>query len=246
MSNAKFKLNVLSGNVLKIIAAVCMLIDHIGYILFPDVIALRIIGRLSFPLFAFMIAEGCRYTKNKVRYFSFIFILAVLFQIVYYIVSKSLYLNVFITFSLSILVIFALQTFKAQLQNKDAKVLYKILSGLLFVLAVAIVYLLNLKFIIDYGFWGCMLPVFATIFHYKGENKLLQKLDCNLMHVLTFSLGLVLLCLFDSFDIIYYSLFSIPLLLLYSGKRGRLNMKYFFYIFYPLHLVILYGISMII
>ena len=43
-----------------------------------------------------------------------------------------------------------------------------------------------------------------------------------------------------------YSLFAIPLLALYSGKRGKANLKYFFYIFYPLHLVVIQAISMII
>ena len=55
----------LSNDRLKIIAAAAMLIDHIGAYLLPQVRILRIIGRIAFPIFAFMIAEGCRYTKNK-------------------------------------------------------------------------------------------------------------------------------------------------------------------------------------
>jgi hypothetical protein len=55
----------LSGSTIKIIACILMAIDHIGYHLFPNLIILRIIGRLSMPLFAFFIAEGCYYTKNK-------------------------------------------------------------------------------------------------------------------------------------------------------------------------------------
>ena len=57
----------LSGNALKIIGAITMLIDHMGVVLFPGIAILRIIGRISFPIFAFMIAEGCRYTKNKLK-----------------------------------------------------------------------------------------------------------------------------------------------------------------------------------
>ena len=56
----------LSGNALKIIAAISMVIDHVGLMFFPTLKILRIIGRLAYPIFAFMIAEGCYYTKNKV------------------------------------------------------------------------------------------------------------------------------------------------------------------------------------
>ena len=55
----------LTGNALKILAALFMTIDHIGVMLFPRVLVLRIIGRLALPIFAFMIAEGCKYTRNK-------------------------------------------------------------------------------------------------------------------------------------------------------------------------------------
>ena len=55
----------LTGNQLKLIALVTMTIDHIGMQLFPRVRLLRIIGRLAFPIFAYMIAEGCRYTRNR-------------------------------------------------------------------------------------------------------------------------------------------------------------------------------------
>ena len=58
----------LSGNQLKIIAMLTMLVDHIGVQLFPECIILRIIGRLSLPIFAYMIAEGCLHTRNRPKY----------------------------------------------------------------------------------------------------------------------------------------------------------------------------------
>jgi hypothetical protein len=57
----------LTGNQLKLIAAGAMLADHVGLMFFPEAELLRIIGRLAFPIFAFMIAEGCKYTRNKLR-----------------------------------------------------------------------------------------------------------------------------------------------------------------------------------
>lgn len=63
----------LTKNQLKILAMVCMTIDHIGAAFFPQAVWLRVIGRLAFPLFSYCIAEGCRYTRNKARYFGSVF-----------------------------------------------------------------------------------------------------------------------------------------------------------------------------
>ena len=68
----------LSGNALKIIAAITMFIDHMGLMLFPKTLIFRYIGRLAFPIFAFMIAEGCRYTRNRLRYWGGLSALALL------------------------------------------------------------------------------------------------------------------------------------------------------------------------
>ena len=54
----------LSGNALKILAAIFMTLDHMGLMLFPHIPLLRILGRLALPIFAFMIAEGCKYTRD--------------------------------------------------------------------------------------------------------------------------------------------------------------------------------------
>lgn len=54
----------LNINQLKLIAAVSMLVDHVGCILFPYFEIFRIVGRLAFPIFAFCLAEGVRYTKT--------------------------------------------------------------------------------------------------------------------------------------------------------------------------------------
>ena len=219
----------LSGNALKILAAIFMTIDHIGVILLPRVLLLRLIGRLALPIYAFMIAEGCKYTRNKKKYFGMVFGLGSVCQIVYYLFDGSLYFSILITFSLSILMVYALQYWK---QKKTA------LSGLVFGAAVAAVYLLNQAFEIDYGFWGCMLPVFAALAH--GTEQ-----DSDTVNITMLGIGLVFLGL--STDAVQcLALMALPLLYAYNGKRGTLNLKYFFYIFYPVHLVILEGIAMLI
>ncbi|MBR2337630.1 MAG: hypothetical protein IKA61_06775 [Clostridia bacterium] len=258
MKQKNFKFAFLSGNMLKILAAVCMVCDHVGLMFFPTVPIFRIIGRIAFPIFAFMIAEGCKYTKNKIKYFGMIFLMGVVFQMVYYVVDKSLYFCIFITFSTSILMIYALQLFKKQVFSKwNSSYLIRVVASLLLFSALVFgVYVLNSglevfgkEITVDYGFWGCMLPVFASLLHAdeKDENqRLLQKIDCVPLHVCAMAVGLFLTAYFltkSKFLYQYYSLIAIIPLLLYSGKRGKKKMKYFFYVFYPAHLVLLYGLS---
>lgn len=217
-----------SGNALKIFAAIFMTLDHMGLMLFPDQILFRILGRLALPIFAYMIAEGCKYTRNRKKYFAMVFGLGAVCQIVYWFVDRSLYFSILITFSLSILMIYALQVWS---ETKTA------VSGLSFVALVTAVWWLNQIFTIDYGFWGCMLPVFAALPHKTDYDR-------YPVSILTLGLGLIFLAL-DIGGIQIFSVLALPLLLAYSGRRGRWNMKYFFYIFYPAHLVILEAIALL-
>ncbi len=245
--NTSFKFSFLSGNALKIIAAVCMLIDHIGFLFFPQYPIFRIIGRIAFPIFAFMIAEGCRYTKNKLRYFLVIFLAAILFQLVYFLYSGSLYMRVFITFSCSIPMVYALQYAKKEWFSKNASWLRRMFSLGLFLLSLLTVYLLTRFVRMDYGLWGALLPLFASLFYAPNEEApaWFKKADSVPVHVLTMGIGLILLCS-RSVTLQYFSLLSLPLLLLYSGKRGKWKMKYFFYVFYPAHILMLEGIRILI
>lgn len=240
------KIGFLSGNALKIIAAVAMLIDHIGLMFFPSLTVLRIIGRLAFPIFAFMIAEGCRYTKNKLRHFLTLAAFALVIQVVYFIAMDSLLMSIFVTFSLSVILIYSLQYFKKCLFDGECTLIKKILSGLLFVGLVFGAYVLNLYLDIDYGFEGVMVPVFACLFHSDEKSPpLLKKLDTLPINLIPFCLGLLYMAAVGR-PINFYMTLSIPVLLLYSGKRGTKKLKYFFYFFYPLHLVALYGIDLFI
>lgn len=216
----------LSGNALKLIAALSMTLDHIGVLLLPGVLWLRIAGRLAMPVFAFMIAEGCKYTRNRKKYFGMVFGLGLICQLVYYLVDGSMYLSILLTFSLSILTIYALDRWK---RKKTAR------SAFVFAGTVAAVFVLNRVLTFDYGFWGCMLPVFASLAH--GTDY-----DCDPMSSALLGLGLIpLYC--DIGGIQFFSFLALPLLYAYNGRKGRLNLKYFFYIFYPVHLAVLQGIA---
>ena len=221
---------VLNGNHLKLIAALSMLLDHAGILLFPQIRLLRIIGRLAYPIFSFMIAEGCRFTKNKLRYFLMVFGLGAGCQTVYYFFSGDTYLNILLTFSVSILLIYLLQAAREE-KTWQKQALWSVLFCAGFMGTFGLTQVLT----VDYGFWGIMTPVLAAFSLGKGKTG--SKLPVLMMLV-----GLVLLAAEFGGDQ-YYALLALPLLLLYSGKRGKANLKYFFYIFYPVHLVVLQAIA---
>lgn len=227
----------LSGNILKIIALISMTIDHIGYILFPEVIWLRAVGRVAFPIYAFFIAEGCKYTKNKLKYFLLIFVLGVVCQVVSYLFAGQTTLNILLTFSLSISLIYLLTWLKKSILQNSTK--QTILAWILLIICIAGTYLLTSDTIsfsiidVDYGFWGIMLPVVASL----SDNKYIK--------MLLFSACLAILCC-RYWAVQWFSLVSVALLLCYNGTRGRHNIKYLFYIYYPVHIVVIYLIALII
>ena len=246
MSETRPKICCLSGNILKIIAAISMLIDHVGVMFFPSFKIFRILGRLAFPIFAFMIAEGCRYTKNRLRYFLTVLIMGITYAAVFYLYSGTLYFSILTTFTLSIMMTFALQEFKESLFDPNARIQKRVLTGIAFVLSVALSVVLDIYFKIDYGIVGCITPVLVSAFHSPKNNssKLFNTLDRLEWQVLGLSVGIALLYLVYG-GVRIYSFLAIPLLLLYSGKRGKWKMKYFFYVFYPAHLLALEGLYML-
>ena len=221
----------LSGNKLKLSAALSMTLDHIGAQIYTDCILFRVLGRFAMPIFAYMIAEGSKYTKNKKRYLTNMLLLAFVCQLVYFFASGSLYQCILVTFSLSIILIYVLDR---AIENKNIKNYIIAIVVFLSVYTVSEILPLVLKntdFAIDYGFAGIMLAVFI----YLGRGK-------NSKLILT-AIGLLFLC-FVNGGIQWYSMLAIIPLALYNGKRGKVNMKSFFYIYYPLHLVVINLISL--
>lgn len=215
----------LTGNQLKLLAMITMTIDHIGVILLPQYRLLRIIGRLAMPIYAYMIAEGCHHTHDRKAYFLRLAGLALVCQLVYGMVDRSLYQCILVTFSLSVVLICAIG--KAQETKTPAA-----LGGALFLLAAVYfvceeLYRFLPGFHVDYGFWGVLLPV---ILYFGGRN------------VWAFLAGTILLCLSVG-GLQWWSLCAVPLIALYNGQRGKHRLSWVFYLYYPAHLVVLYGIS---
>ncbi len=220
----------LTGNQLKLIALAAMTIDHIGVQFFPQSVIFRIIGRLALPIFAYMIAQGCRYTRNKARYLATIAAVALVCQLVYFFAMGSLYQCILVTFSLSILLIFSLD---AAIQKPSVK--NTTVAALAFVSVWCISDMLPRflpGFYVDYGFFGILLPVLIWL----GKDKWQCIVLCGI--------GLVLLSI--GTPVQWFSLLTLPLLALYNGTRGKMKLKYLFYIYYPTHLALIYLISLLI
>lgn len=217
----------LTGNQLKIIAMIAMTCDHVGLQLFPDVLLLRIIGRLALPIYAYMIAEGCRYTRNRKKYLLRLFLLAAGCQVVYFFAMGSLYQCILVTFSLSVCLICAIDNTQERTDLGSRLLALGVFCAVLF-LCVGLPLLLP-GFEIDYGFFGVLLPV--LIYFGKPSHHFLLA-------------GLLLLC-FAYGGIQWWCLAAIPLLGQYNDQRGKYPIGKLFYIYYPLHLVVIYGISLI-
>lgn len=228
----------LSANALKILAAVAMTVDHVGLVFFPGLPALRYIGRLAFPIFAFMIAEGCAHTRSPRRYFLNVLTLAVVCQTAYTVAMGQWFLCVPVSFSLAIPLVLALGCWK-RAQTIGSKIIW----GGAFFGGVAAVWVLTRFVTLDYGFWGCMLPVGASLFR-QLEGTKLRKLDRNLIHVLSMGVFMIPLAL-SLGPWQWWSMLALPFLKFYSGRLGKFKMKYFFYIFYPAHLLVIQGILLL-
>ena len=209
-----------------------MLIDHAGLLLFPDADWMRWVGRLAMPLFAFFIAEGCRYTSNKLRYFLRIFILGVLCQSVYIVEQLlaggrvySFYLNILLTFSVSILLCYA-YLFHEKTAEDDNPAKTK-LSAVLFLAAVFLAVGLCgwcnkisdetvYEVVFDYRLPGILLPLAAVAFRDRQKQ------------FVCYSFAMILFCVvcFERLPYVWFALADIPLLMFYNGKKGKAKLPF--------------------
>ncbi|MCD8238459.1 MAG: conjugal transfer protein TraX [Clostridiales bacterium] len=232
----------LNRDQLKIIAAISMTSDHIGYMIFPDAIALRITGRLAFPLFSYFIWQGSKYTHDKKKYLSGLLILGLLCILGYYVYCREIYLNSLISFSMSLCILYGIQYFKNKAKQNDIKRGLRGLSAS--ALCIFVSYLVCKNVFVDYGFQGVMLPVFAEVFDSFQDNKISERFNLN-PSLLGFATGLIWLS-YSMGGTEFFSLFSLPLLIFYNGQKGKYNLKGFFYWFYPLHLLAIGAIAAVI
>ena len=221
--------NGFTGNQLKLMAVISMTLDHIGAMLLPDVVLLRILGRLALPIFAYMIAEGCRHTRSRGRYLGRIAALAAVCQTVYFVSMGSVYMSILVTFSLSIMLICVIENFQRKRDLTSRMLAFGTLLGIFFVCVALPELWEGSDFGIDYGLMGVLLPVLI----YFGSEKT-KYLTAGLI-LLGFSYG----------GVQWFALAAVPLLGMYNGQRGKGSIGKWFYLYYPAHMAAIYGLSLI-
>lgn len=237
---------------LQIIAIIAMSIDHIAWFVFPGYpkealpIIMHIIGRLAFPIMAYFIAEGYQYTHNRKKYLFRIFIFAIISHIPYMLQSSA-----FKEYGFLSLIPFATGEGINRFLNQTS-VLWAYFIGLLMLMVndsskinkylkvLLIVLLAILAFPSD---WSCIASL-VILSIATNRNQPIKQIIWSMFYVTLYT---VIYAVF--IDTLYgiiqlgVVLALIPLLF-YNGKKSnndKVNkvMKWFFYIYYPLHLLVL-------
>lgn len=224
---------ILNSNYLKLIAITAMTIDHVTWFMFPGfntvwyVILLHIIGRLTAPIMWFFIVEGYNHTHNLKKYLTRLFIFAIVSHFAYCLAFGIPFIPNSIFNATSVL--WSLFWALVLLIILDNEKINKYLKILLFILIFLITFPSD---------WSCI-AVFAIVFMNKYKDNFKKK-----MFYLMFATFMYAVVYFIFIDKLYaiiqlFTCLTIPVLYLYNGERGKLNLKYLFYIYYPLHLFII-------
>ena len=208
-------------SVLKWIAVLTMVIDHVGAILFPDQIWMRVIGRVAFPVYAYCLAEGFRYTSDYRRYLGRLALFAILseipFDLAFYGVPFSFaHQNVFFTLTLGLILLWVLERFREQL--------------LLCAGAFAVLCFLAQALHMDYGAGGLVM-VFAFYLAQQGTSPWIGWGIFVFINLFGYAGGVQ-----------WAAILALLPIGLYSGKAGKKKQRFFYWI-YPLHLLLLWVIE---
>lgn len=218
----------ISQEALKLIACASMLADHVGVALLPWQI-LRIIGRLAFPIYAYLLVEGFHHTKHRYRYMDRILICAIVSELPFDMAAfgtiHPFHQNTMLTLLLGLLALDMME----RIQDTLCKLL-----GLL-----PILYAAARIFHADYGAWGVALIHLLALTRDLPHGKMLQVLSiimiCGFMPSNTVSL------LGSHISMELFGAVSAIPIAMYSGRKRTESkaVQTGFYLFYPVHLGIL-------
>ena len=210
---------------IELVAVVSMIIDHVGFVFFPEMIIFQIIGRLSFLLYAYLIALGYSRTKNSIIYFFRVLVLAIVSQWFFNYLISPIKLNVCFTLSFSII---SLIVFESNRINK-------VLKLFLYILILFLALLLGC----EYGSYGILLVLLFHLYIRNQHDKTYK------IYAITSIILLIIVSMFVfSFSIIHlYSILSLPIILLTPKNIQKIkvnSIKHINYLVYPLHLLIMF------
>ena len=230
----------LTSGHLKMIACAAMLLSHLsqsdllyqlGYTKLADLFML--IGRISMPLFSFMVIQGIFLSKNREKYLLRLLIFAFISEIPFDLANAD---SVFFIYSQNVFFSLFLGAFMVYLWEKI------MVSGInrILKLAFIIVIFLGLYFLSEYFMtdYDSRAIVVISLLYMAKESRILTALAILVGFAFEARIG------GDYLSIPYMVYLSIPLIFLYNGKRGAYN-KWFFYAFYPVHLIVIYLLKII-
>ena len=225
----------IDGCTLKIVAALTMFIDHFGasvvegawmagrrIVSYRVYLALRLIGRIAFPIYAFLIVEGFRHTGNVWKYMGRLFFFAlmseILFDLAFYRTPVNWHhQNVYFTLALGLLALWLWDFFRTAERIPSRPLRYLLAASSVLAVAAAAHFLKT-----DYSQWGILT---IAAFYVFTKSEWLRDIASGCALLASSPL--------EAASFIDYVLFHF-----YNGKRGRQS-KYFFYFFYPGHLALL-------
>ena len=236
----------LNSNMIKVIAIIAMTIDHIAWLRFPGYpheivpIVLHIIGRITCPIMCYFIAEGYHYTKDINKYTTRLFVFAFISHFAYVFASANFVdWKSFIPFYYGDIlnqtsIMWSLAWGLVMLRVIHSKKIKENIQPFLVILICLI------SFISD---WSCIASLCVLAFDTNRENFKKQMLW------MVFYVSIYSIVYFFAIDKLYGLIqmavvLSIPIIRMYNGQRGhskRTNqiLKWMFYIYYPLHLLVI-------
>ena len=228
---------ILNGFHLKLIAICTMFIDHMGYTLFPGVMWLRCIGRAAFPIFCFLIAEGCVYTHDRKKYAARLLVFALLSEIPFNLMNSGAVWDRYHQNVLWTLLAGALVCWLMDWALKNRRALAFVLTALVMAAAFFLLERLNT----DYGGWGMLLVVMFYGVH-RAPGGAVSKMIAQALGLAFFSIA----SMGGYVSIELWSLVALVSIWLYNGQRGfsPKAVQYGFYAFYPVHILVLSLIAM--
>ncbi len=208
---------------IKLCAFLFMLIDHVGLFFFPQSFYFRMIGRLSFPLFAWLIANGARHTKNRKKYLIRLVAFGIASQVPFVWALRqagvtTIGFNIFFTLSIGLAVIIVIQ--------KTKNIFFGMIA---FLLACSI----STVFSVDYGWFGIATIILSYVFFTSFWLLLIAQ---SLLFVSFSSIGLLTHNAVDIVTVV--GLFSFLIIYFYNKKKGSAK-QWLLYLIYPIHFIIL-------